>query len=77
MALLLIQNLTDKPVHLGDFYTAVQPHGCIRTSRPVSYLSRLPSVKRALASSSIAVGIALAAGEQFPEGTVNPFEARK
>jgi len=77
MALLRIHNVTDSPVHLGDFYTAVPAHGQITVTRPVAFLHRLPSVRRAMAADQVAIGVTLSPGEALPENVVNPFEARK
>jgi hypothetical protein len=63
MAKILIQNVTDAPVLLGDFYTSILPGARMHITRPAHSIPGLASLKAAVAAEEVAVGIIFEAHE--------------
>ena len=57
--ILVVPNDIEQPLHLGDLYTHLKPHHTLVIQRPVAYLPRLRSLKQAMASNQVAVGVTL------------------
>ena len=52
-----VTNLTQEPVHLGDFYTTVRGGGSIEVERSAGELSGLKTVHKAVQEGLVAVAL--------------------
>lgn len=63
MALLTVKNVSESPLHLGDFYTTIPPDGKITVARPADSLSNIPSLREAAGEGKVVVAVRFAPGE--------------